>query len=239
MPQWVNWSCLWVLNPVTSLVLSVSLENILVDLNELDKGMELTKKELELRSRDRDPPLILKDFLNNSEDKMKKLKTDAKHAQVGGWTGKNDLTYMTALSWLFSFKLCIVYNGPLVQLLHFTKCDWLTLENKFVISESKQSFYIWWTCVAIGPFGQGCFRVALACQILHCYKSIVISSAYMQLYLRYWVQVIEHLHCTSLKQEAYAEVVEYFGENPKTLAPNTFFSLFVRFVRAFKVWIES
>jgi len=33
----------------------------------------------------------------------------------------------------------------------------------------------------------------------------------------------------------YAQVVEYFGENPKTLAPNTFFSLFVKFVQSYKV----
>ena len=30
-------------------------------------------------------------------------------------------------------------------------------------------------------------------------------------------------------------MVEYFGENPKTLAPNTFFSLFVKFVSSYKV----
>ena len=36
-------------------------------------------------------------------------------------------------------------------------------------------------------------------------------------------------------QEAYMAVVEYFGENPKTLAPNTFFSVFSRFVHAYRV----
>ena len=40
-------------------------------------------------------------------------------------------------------------------------------------------------------------------------------------------------------QEAYASVVEYFGENAKTLAPNTFFSLFSRFIAAFKVCVSS
>ena len=64
---------------------SVSLENILVDISELDKGMEMTKKEYEAR-KDRDPPVMLKDFLANSEDKIKKLKVDAKSSQVQFWT---------------------------------------------------------------------------------------------------------------------------------------------------------
>jgi len=33
----------------------------------------------------------------------------------------------------------------------------------------------------------------------------------------------------------YADVVEYYGENARTLPPTTFFSLFVRFIKAFKV----
>ena len=43
------------------------------------------------------------------------------------------------------------------------------------------------------------------------------------------------LYFIFIHQEAYKSVVEYFGENPKTLAPNTFFSLFVRFVRSYRV----
>jgi len=36
-------------------------------------------------------------------------------------------------------------------------------------------------------------------------------------------------------QEAYSSVVEFFGENPKTFVPTSFFPLFVRFVKAYKV----
>ncbi|XP_038134199.1 formin-like protein 1 [Cyprinodon tularosa] len=36
-------------------------------------------------------------------------------------------------------------------------------------------------------------------------------------------------------QEAYASVVEYFGENPKTTQPSMFFPLFGRFVKAYKI----
>ena len=53
----------------------------MTDLGELTKGMEMTKREFEAR-KERDPPLILKDFLTNSEDKLKKLKQDAKTAKV-------------------------------------------------------------------------------------------------------------------------------------------------------------
>uniref|UniRef100_A0A2K5DSJ2 Formin like 1 n=1 Tax=Aotus nancymaae TaxID=37293 RepID=A0A2K5DSJ2_AOTNA len=35
-------------------------------------------------------------------------------------------------------------------------------------------------------------------------------------------------------QEAYDSVVEYFGENPKTTSPGLFFSLFSRFIKAYK-----
>ncbi|PWA17710.1 hypothetical protein CCH79_00008242 [Gambusia affinis] len=36
-------------------------------------------------------------------------------------------------------------------------------------------------------------------------------------------------------QEAYASVVEYFGENPKTMQPSMFFPLFGRFIKAYKI----
>jgi len=71
--------------PISFLLLhvAVSLENVITDIAEMEKGMEMTKREYEAR-KDRDPPVILKDFLANSEDKIKKLRTDAKSAQVSG-----------------------------------------------------------------------------------------------------------------------------------------------------------
>ena len=57
------------------------LDNVLLDIRELEKGMDMTKKEVEAR-KSRDVPLVLQDFLNNSEDKLKKLKIEAKKAQV-------------------------------------------------------------------------------------------------------------------------------------------------------------
>ena len=65
----------------------VSLENVVMDISELVKGMEMTRREYEAR-KDRDPPAILKDFLANSEDKLTKLRADAKTAQVSSATYK-------------------------------------------------------------------------------------------------------------------------------------------------------
>jgi len=47
--------------------------------------------------------------------------------------------------------------------------------------------------------------------------------------------IILVMGCSVCYQEVYAGVVEYYGENPRTLPPTTFFSLFVRFSKAFKV----
>ncbi|TMW51563.1 hypothetical protein DOY81_003350 [Sarcophaga bullata] len=58
----------------------VSLENIVTDMHDLEKGMELVKKEAELRVKGTQTH-ILRDFLNNSEDKLKKIKVELKNAQ--------------------------------------------------------------------------------------------------------------------------------------------------------------
>ena len=59
------------------------MENITTDIHELEKGMEMTKREYDLRRTSRDQLVILKDFLANSEDKLRKLLSDVKTAQVG------------------------------------------------------------------------------------------------------------------------------------------------------------
>ncbi|XP_078320986.1 formin-like protein 3 isoform X1 [Crassostrea virginica] len=59
----------------------VSMENIMTDYKELEKGMQLTQKEYESRKHSRDTPPILKEFLSNSEDKLKKLQADIKTAE--------------------------------------------------------------------------------------------------------------------------------------------------------------
>ena len=67
---------------ICTLLITVSMENIITDIHDLDKGMEMTKKEHDARKNSRDLPVILKDFLSNSEEKLKKLQSDLKTAQV-------------------------------------------------------------------------------------------------------------------------------------------------------------
>ena len=54
----------------------MSLENIVTDLAELEKGMEVVRKEQESRKE-----RVLRDFLHNSEEKLKKLRSETRVAQ--------------------------------------------------------------------------------------------------------------------------------------------------------------
>lgn len=63
------------------LLIIVSMENVMTDVHELEKGMDLCKKEMQLR-RDAKDAAILKEFLTNTEDKLRKLKSETKTAQV-------------------------------------------------------------------------------------------------------------------------------------------------------------
>ncbi|XP_018568312.1 formin-like protein CG32138 isoform X1 [Anoplophora glabripennis] len=58
----------------------VSLENINTDVTELEKGMEAVRKEAEIRGRG-SHSLVVRDFLANAEDKLRRLKSDSKMAQ--------------------------------------------------------------------------------------------------------------------------------------------------------------
>ncbi|KAK7791545.1 hypothetical protein R5R35_008345 [Gryllus longicercus] len=60
----------------------VSLENVMTDVHELEKGMDLVRKELELRGGKERHNTVLKDFLANSEEKLRKLKVDSGSAQA-------------------------------------------------------------------------------------------------------------------------------------------------------------
>lgn len=58
--------------------LAVSLENVLMDVRELTRGMELTKREYSMHGHN----TMLKEFIAHNESKLKKLQDDAKIAQV-------------------------------------------------------------------------------------------------------------------------------------------------------------
>lgn len=59
----------------------VSLEMLISDVNELEKGMETVRKEADLRGKGTQSH-VLRDFLANSEEKLKKIRSDCKTAQV-------------------------------------------------------------------------------------------------------------------------------------------------------------
>lgn len=56
---------------------AVSLENVLLDVKELQRGMDLTRKEYSMHGHN----TLLKDFIQQNENKLKKLQDDAKIAQ--------------------------------------------------------------------------------------------------------------------------------------------------------------
>lgn len=58
----------------------VSLENVISDVHELEKGMDVVRKEADLRGKAQYSH-VLKDFLQNSEEKLRKLRNDVKNAQ--------------------------------------------------------------------------------------------------------------------------------------------------------------
>ncbi|CAG7723964.1 unnamed protein product [Allacma fusca] len=58
----------------------VSLENVLSDLHDLEKGMELTKKEGEFLRHKNEPNPVMREFLGNSEDRLTKIKSECKTA---------------------------------------------------------------------------------------------------------------------------------------------------------------
>ncbi|XP_064030760.1 formin-like protein 1 isoform X2 [Pogoniulus pusillus] len=61
------------------------------------------------------------------------------------------------------------------------------------------------------------------------------DSAVLKEFLKVNTEVMEKLQADSkTAKEAYEAAVEYFGENPKTSPPTTFFPMFVRFIRAYK-----
>uniref|UniRef100_A0A673LXA8 Formin-like protein 2 n=1 Tax=Sinocyclocheilus rhinocerous TaxID=307959 RepID=A0A673LXA8_9TELE len=57
---------------------AVSLENVLLDVKELQRGMDLTRREYSMHGHN----TLLRDFIQQHENKLKKLQDDAKIAQV-------------------------------------------------------------------------------------------------------------------------------------------------------------
>lgn len=56
----------------------VSLENVLLDVRELQRGMDLTRREYSMHGHNS----LLKDFIQHNESRLKKLQDDARISQV-------------------------------------------------------------------------------------------------------------------------------------------------------------
>lgn len=56
----------------------MSLENVLLDVKELGRGMELIRRECSIHDNS-----VLRNFLSTNEGKLDKLQRDAKTAEVG------------------------------------------------------------------------------------------------------------------------------------------------------------
>lgn len=69
-----GWASAW------ALVTTVSLENVLLDVKELGRGMELIRRECSIHDNS-----VLRNFLNTNEGKLDKLQRDAKTAEVSTW----------------------------------------------------------------------------------------------------------------------------------------------------------
>lgn len=69
----------------------VSMENVISDVAELDKGMDQVRREADVKNKG-PQNIVLRDFLNNSEDKLRKMKVDSKNAEE-------------------AFKQCVEYFG--------------------------------------------------------------------------------------------------------------------------------
>lgn len=61
---------------------AVSLENVAGDVSELERGMEAVRREAEARDGHRATGHVLRDFLANAADKLRRLRAETKHAQV-------------------------------------------------------------------------------------------------------------------------------------------------------------
>lgn len=59
----------------------VSLENVAGDVSELERGMEAVRREAEARDGLRAPGHVLRDFLANAADKLRRLRVETRHAQ--------------------------------------------------------------------------------------------------------------------------------------------------------------
>lgn len=79
---------------------TVSLENVLLDVKELGRGMELIRRECSIHDNS-----VLRNFLSTNEGKLDKLQRDAKTAEVSaGWRRHAPLVGVVLVLGLENFR---------------------------------------------------------------------------------------------------------------------------------------
>lgn len=94
---------------------AVSLENVLLDVKELNRGMELTKREYSMHGHN----TMLKEFIAHNESKLKKLQDDAKIAQV---KKKTPLLVLIALQFPVKAREAVKSHSERLPCLCLTGC---------------------------------------------------------------------------------------------------------------------
>lgn len=86
----------------------VSIENISTDVHELEKGMDAVRKEAEIRGRGNNS-LVLRDFLANTEDKLRRLRSDFKLCQEVSSIKFSGCVCVEKIDFIQAFRECVEY----------------------------------------------------------------------------------------------------------------------------------
>lgn len=119
------------------------MESVALDINELDKSLDLTRKECAFRGTD--SPAVLTQFMSVAEGRCEELKRNAKIAQVNlhysRWILFPTVSFLMFIIFKEAFKNCVEFYGESPKtltnsffsiLLNFSKhfqVDFQTLEN--------------------------------------------------------------------------------------------------------------
>uniref|UniRef100_A0A4W5NNX0 Formin like 2 n=1 Tax=Hucho hucho TaxID=62062 RepID=A0A4W5NNX0_9TELE len=109
---------------------AVSLENVLLDVKELQRGMDLTKREYSMHGHN----TMLKDFITHNEGKLKKLQDDAKIALAVKFFGENSKTTPPSVFFPVFVRFVKAYRVRLT----FLSCTPLRLQQQEVIAELRK-----------------------------------------------------------------------------------------------------
>lgn len=85
----------------------MSLENVLLDVKELGRGMELIRRECSIHDNS-----VLRNFLTTNEGKLDKLQRDAKTAEVSKELGEGGNKHLEPTHWALQVGIQLLYQTP-------------------------------------------------------------------------------------------------------------------------------